>query len=218
MTKYRSLIIIALVAVATGAAGWKFFSGQEVSYIDVHSYLNWYKAHPIVKSKEVGKYRFELSYMPPEYMVLNEASNLAREINNRKAFDSLRNTYSGMQYYILKVSLKEGGNQDFLKQTARSEQEYYNRLNYFISNLQSDLYLIEDNKDTIDCALYHFERNYSINNDNKMIIGFPVSNESGKDKTFIYKDKWLDIGTLNILIEKEEFSRLPKIQFDDDEK
>ncbi len=156
--------------------------------------------------KEIGQFEFALQYKPIEYVVLMEEKD---EHLKKQVLEKRMTELKGMQYYTLKITSKEG--KEFLKTGISSEEEYYGRLQYFVSAMQDDLALIEG-KDTLPCLLYHFERNYGLAPYNNIVLGFKTGNEGkAEDKTLIYEDQVLGLGPVRLTINGKDISNTPNL-------
>ncbi|MCW3071741.1 MAG: hypothetical protein JWO44_1631 [Bacteroidetes bacterium] len=176
--------------------------------LDAGGYKQWVEktANGLVSAKEVGDFEFAVMYKPIDYIVSMETAG------KNIAADSIRkrmNELKGFQYYTLRIkSLKDN---EFLRTGLHADNEYYERLEYFVSNAQSDIILVEGT-DTIPCGMYHFERNYGISPYNNIILSFPEHDSlNAKDKIFIYDDKILGTGKVALRLSADELKELPKL-------
>lgn len=146
-----------------------------------------------------------LSFIPVEVLIAREyKNNLTEEIYKREL--SERN---GMQYFNLKLSSKKSN--EMLKSNVSSEDEYYRRLNYFLNEFENDIKLI-DGKDTLNCKLYHFERNYGVTNFNMISLGFKNVNQNKDKKTMYILDRALGLGLQKFEFTKEQINKIPSLK------
>lgn len=178
------------------------------STLNAKDYTAWIEnpANGICITKKISDFEFAVLYKPVDYVVAIESKN--KNIS-KDSILKRRENLKGYQYYTFRIrSFKDN---EFFKTGMTSENEYYKRLEYFVSNAQNDIILVED-KDTIPCAVYHFERNYGISPYSSIVLSFEEKDNSNtKDKVFIYEDKVLGVGKIAIKIKGSELSDLPKL-------
>jgi hypothetical protein len=159
--------------------------------------------------KEIADFEFRLIYKPIDYVIAYEykKGGLQKDsIVKRK--EHLKN----YQYYTLKI--KSTTDNELMRAGIQSDNEYYERLEYFTSNMQDDMVLV-DGKDTLPCVLYHFERNYGVSPYNTMVMAFEdkvKQNEKTNDKLFIYDDKILGTGKIAIKINGTDIDNSPALK------
>ncbi len=153
--KINSLLAVILLLASC--------SGKELG---PDEYTRWVenKNNGCISEKSIGGMQFTAMHKPLEYVVLKECGG------NMSLFDSLKGDFEGMEYYTIKMRA-ESQNKDVLLHNIGSEQEYYERINYYTTNAQHDVYLVEAG-DTIYCELYHYERSYGVSPYNSMLLGF----------------------------------------------
>ncbi|OFY82859.1 MAG: hypothetical protein A3F72_01875 [Bacteroidetes bacterium RIFCSPLOWO2_12_FULL_35_15] len=158
-------------------------------------------------SKKIEDFEFSVLYKPLDYIIAleNKDNKVSKDsINKRKQ------QLEGYQYYTFR--LKSSKDNEFFRTGMNSENEYYERLEYFVTNAQDDIYLI-DGTDTLTCELYHFERNYGISPYSNIVLAFKQKNETEvKGKTFIYDDKILGVGKIALKINAKDIIDLPKLE------
>ncbi|MES2779268.1 MAG: hypothetical protein V4651_05155 [Bacteroidota bacterium] len=186
-----------------GCSGQKRVSQEE--------YITWVNnaENGLVQEQVVGDYKFSFQYLPAEYMALKEL--MASEIMPTKpVFDSVLNNYRGLQYGVMKIgALIEGG--DVLKQSITSEAEYFERIQYYTTIVPRDIFIVKGN-DTLNCAMHHFERTFSISSFNTIMLGFE-NNSDSNDQIVVYDDQVLGTGKISFFISREALSNIPLIEF-----
>lgn len=157
-------------------------------------------------TKKINDFEFAVLYKPVDYIIAMESKN--KNISKDSILKRKRDL-KGYQYYTFRIrSFKDN---EFFRTGMASENEYYERLEYFVSNAQNDITLVEG-KDTIPCAVYHFERNYGISPYNSIVLSFEERDSlNTADKVFIYEDKVLGLGKIAIKLKASELSELPKL-------
>jgi len=179
------------------------------STLDEKAYVQWVegdKSH-LSAVKELDDISYTLFYKPLDYMVAKERLNGAI---TKDQIDARRKECGQMQYYTLKIKAK--GSNELLGANAGSEQEYYGRLEYFMSAMSSDLSLI-DGKDTLPCLLYHYERNYGLAPYSSFVLGFDQGKAPAEDKVLVYDDHVLGSGKVMIKIKAEDIKQVPAIRW-----
>jgi hypothetical protein len=156
------------------------------------------------------------SFEDIDYQILFKPVNyiLAKELVNggikKATIESRKKELGEMLYFTLRITSKHSN--ELLNANIKNENEYYQRLEYFMSYMQDDIYLVEG-KDTISCSLYHYERNYGLAPYNNFVIGFNKLNAEIQDKIFIYEDKVLGTGKIIFKIKKEDIENVPEINW-----
>jgi hypothetical protein len=175
-------------------------------------YVQWIESEDngIRTSKTINGYTFDLQYKPAEYVVLRESS---MELPTPASLNSEMQALSDMQYFTLRIS-KEG-DEDLLEDDVSSPDEFSSRLVYFTGAMQNDIYLVESG-DTLPCALFHFERTYSVDTRSTFLIGFlktKVSTDTD-GKTFVFEDRELGTGPIVLSIDQSNLDRIPSLTLD----
>ena len=177
-------------------------------------YVHWVEdeENGLKVSKVIDDFKFTLQYKPLEYLVAKQEKTHELET---KVLNTELKKVEGMQYYTFSIGSADGQSV-LLKTGLDSEVEYYERINYFSFEMQRDLFLVQDN-DTLPCKLFHFERTYNLMPMNNIVLGFELTEEeqSGNtysNKTLIYNDRMLDMGTVRLTIKGENIGNLPKMK------
>ncbi len=182
-------------------------SCSKPAILNTKEYTAWIENpdHGASFTKKINDFEFAVLYKPIDYIAAIESKN--RNIS-KDSILKRRKDLKGYQYYTFRIrSFKDN---EFFRTGMTSENEYYERLEYFVSNAQSDIKLIEG-KDTIACAVYHFERNYGISPYNNIVLSFEEKDSlNTNDKVFIYDDKMLGVGKIAVKIKADGLNDLPK--------
>jgi hypothetical protein len=201
MGKLINTIIPLFILLCSSSCGGDKVLTQE-------DYVDWYNtAKDVNKQKEVGEYNIELKYLTHDYLALRHFKNAVSEID-KEAFDKQKKRYEGHYYFTLRIKNKDN-QKTVLNNEISGYGEYGNRLNYFAFYAQDDFKLIEG-KDTVECALHHFENNYGLSPINDITIVFK-DKKLYEDMTFVWFDRVLGVGTVKFFIEKSELDNLPKL-------
>jgi hypothetical protein len=172
-------------------------------------YAKWVKdeSNGLHKTKELGKYRFEIQYKPSTYIILNERRG---NMQDKAATEKRMNELDSLQYFDLRISLKNGG--DFLKEDVADKEEFFRKQYYYSFNFQKDL-KIKEGEDTYDCALFHFERDYDLSDARTFVLGFKKDKaDEIKDKLLIIDTGDLGLGVIKIKIDKDDIKSIPDLQ------
>lgn len=158
--------------------------------------------------KEIDELNFKLIYKPIDYVLSYELRNgsLSKDsVNVRKV------GLKGYQYFTLQIRSKKDN--EILKSGIQNENEYFERLEYFMSAAQDDLFLI-DGLDTLPCLVYHFERNYGLAPTNNMLLAFEEKKNSQQinDKKILFDEKVLGVGKILISIKANDLEKLPTLK------
>jgi hypothetical protein len=158
--------------------------------------------------KTIGEYEFILQYKPVEYVVVMEEKNERLE---KKTLDNRIEKLNGLQYFNLRLkSTDEKIN--VMNVNVKDDMDYNNKLNYFTFAMQQDVHLVEGN-DTLNCSLFQFERNYELAPYVDFVMAFekPKTKEGESDKQFVFDDKFLGIGAVKIVIDKNSVKNIPQL-------
>ena len=160
-------------------------------------------------SKTIDGFEFSLLYKPVEYIALMQDKD---ENISKSVLDEKTKPMQGMQYYTFTIKTESG--QELMREGISAENEYYERLDYIVSYMQNDISLI-DGKDTLPCALFHYERNYNIAPQNNFVLGFEIpkaEENTVTDKTLVFNDQILGIGKLMLTINSNAIKNIPQLK------
>jgi hypothetical protein len=176
------------------------------------AYIRWMNDPecPLKNEKQIGDYTFIAQYKPIDLVALGEFS--IEDLPNGVAFDSIKKEFEGMQYFVLKIGVSDAS-KDMLSFGISNQQEYYNRVEYFATHAQQDLYLVEGT-DTLPCRLYHFERTYGVSPFNNLLIGFENNMEADnvKTKRLHFNDQALGHGMLQFNFSEKDLKNIPQLE------
>jgi hypothetical protein len=187
-------------------------AGSAPSGLPVNEYMNWVenKNNGLSVEKNIGEITFSALYKPYSYLAVMELKN---DSLNEKKIKSKIKEYEGLQYFTFKIAANNQ-QQELLRVNIGSEGDYYSRLEYFSFEMQHDFKLIEG-KDTLDCALYHYERVYGLAPYATLVLGFPFAKgeqqKPYQNKTISYTDKIFGAGKVNMTFKGENLNRIPAL-------
>lgn len=185
--------------------------------LDAKEYMQWMEDlnNGIKVEKKIGDFTYTAMYKPYEYLAL---LGLKKDSIKKKELVQKISEYSDFQYFTFRISA-ENQEEELLKVGLKSKEDYYTRIEYFSFKMQNDLKLI-DGKDTLNCALFHFERIYGLAPYATFIIGFPLSKEENekktgkyifKNKTILFVDNVFGSGNVYMTIKEENLNRIPEL-------
>ena len=187
-----------------------FFASCAPSSLSPEKYKSWVESesHGLKVKKDVGDFTFTFQFKPLPYIALIES----RDLNVKETFIQKRtNEMAGMQYFTLTITSKD--RKEILASHAASESEYYDRLQYLVADAQNDISLIQG-KDTLPCKLYHFERDYGISPNAKLLLGFESAkgDQEKENKVLLFDEKILGGGRIFMAINASDINKLPQLK------
>lgn len=206
MTLILKMLFIPLTVVS--AMQLKTCSGARES-LPADEYISWVenKENGLLVEKQVGYYKLQLQYKPQEYAVLmdeRKATLTAQEMSVKKE------AFAELDYFTLRIGAEDG--KDITKFNITDEQEYYARLQYFAMEMGNDLQLISG-KDTLPCAMFHYERTYGIDPRAAFVLAFPKKKNGTAvtGKTLLFNDRHLGTGPVMLTITSESLNNVPAL-------
>jgi hypothetical protein len=171
-------------------------------------YLLWNEdpKNGMISEKNIGDFSFSVFYKTPEYLAVKELSD---DTISKEEFTKHVKEYEGMQYFSFKIQALNS-EEELLKVGLNSENDYYSRIEYFSFKMQKDFKLIEG-KDTLDCKLFHFERNYGLAPNATFTMGFESNKKYHGSKSFLYEDKIFNSGNVYLVLKEKNLSNVPQI-------
>lgn len=156
-------------------------------------YVSWMQSNAknLMANTIHGDRYYSLSYVPAEWLALQEMNQETSEADMKNLLES----YRSVQHYVLKISSKDTAGNDALVSK------------YFPFEMQKDIFLIENN-DTLPCTLFHFENTFSLTGEHTFDIGFENSG-SANDKTLLIRPEGQKITSVEIKMKKTMLSHLP---------
>jgi hypothetical protein len=131
------------------------------------NYVNWFKnSKENLSEVKTTNYNYELRYLSPEVGALMEFGG------DRDSFNRYISEYKQWSNFNLKIFASEK-DKDILKYKLTQENEYFERLQYFISYINNDIVAIGESNDTIPCAFHHYERTYKMTPFSSVSLSFP---------------------------------------------
>ncbi len=141
----------------------------------------------LIKTETFGKVKYTIAYRPSDY-------NKAKALLENDSL-SLKNSQIVHHSFIIKMEPVDGKTQ-VLTIDAAEKQEPFQRINYYLSEAQQYLQLIEG-KDTLPTSNYIYERYYNLSPTQNMVVGFDQKHPLGSNElTFILEDKIFSTGKI----------------------
>lgn len=198
-------IVLIAVALLASVVLISFMGSNELKPSEL---IHWVEnqENGLTQSKAINEFIFEAQYKPVDYVVSLEAR---KDDVTENEYQQLKSELDGLQYIDLTIGTNAGqGNA--LSGGIQNEDEYYQRLDYFVTYANQDIYLIQG-QDTLWPQLYHFERNYGLAPSNTLLLGFEKGN-SEEDRNLIIDDQVLGVGRVKFLFEKENINSTPNLK------
>ena len=149
---------------------------------------------------------YSLQYKPHEYVVALE--NINQPVNAEQRKNRIEEI-KDMDYFTLRISA-QNFSQELLRYKLTDANEYYKRLEYFMSGMQRDIY-IKCGQDSLSCTLYHFERTFGIAPYVSVSLGFERT-DSEANRVFVFLDKVFGGGKVQIGLNGKIFKKYPELK------
>lgn len=172
-------------------------------------YAQWFagKENHLRKTVNANDLEYTLEYRSAEFVALQQLQK--DEITKEELDTALKETEELVQFK-LKIEVP-GSGQEFLKHNNPTNEEYESRVKYFAFEIQKDLYLLQDDSDTIPCAMYHFERSYGISPASVILLGFAGADTKRKMEIHI-NEKVFATKILRFVFTPEEVRNIPQLK------
>jgi len=187
----------------TGTGTYDIASAADAkAFVDAESEKKSYET----KIKDVN---LELKYISGEQMALRDLGDVSQA--TQAAFDSIVKGYEGLLFFNLEVSI-DGFSEELLhyKPDVMNAGDFDKRVAYYAFDMQKDICIVQADKDTIPCTMYHYERNYGISPKNNFMLGFHASHL--KDAVLVYDNKYLTTGPVKFALNEQELFTHPQIK------
>lgn len=204
--KYIVLILMLYVFVSCQKQGVQTY--EITSGADVQKFVNTNKEKNVYTTK-IDNVNFKLTYISKEEMALREVEDLSKM--TQASFDSLVKAYDQLLMFNLEVEI-DGFNEEMLhyKLDGNAEASFNERVQYYAFHMQKDIHLVLNEKDTIPCSMYHFERNYGISPKNNFMFGFNTA--TIKNAVVVYNNAYLTTGPVKFALNEQDILNHPQIK------
>jgi len=157
------------------------------------------------KIKEVN---FKLKHITNPQMALQQISDI--ETARQSQFDSLVKAYEGFLFFNLEIKIDDFNDEILNYKPGNGVDPYSERIDYYAFKMQKDITLVLNEKDTVPCILYHYERTYGVSPESDFMIGFkPLSL---KNAVLVYDNRFLTTGTVKFALNEKELTDQPQIK------
>lgn len=186
-----------------------FCSCNEEKVLSPVNYVKWVEnsQNGLRVSKTIMPFKITLQYKPIPYVIAMQERS---PVLSRQTYEEEAHQMEGMQYFTLRIEVP-GQSTPLLKYNLRQVDDYYDRVSYFSSAMQKDIFLVEG-RDTFPCLLHHFERTYELAPYSNFLLGFSRSQTSPADKTILFQDRVLGLPPVSLTISKDAIASVPKIK------
>ena len=161
----------------------------------------------LVQFREVEDLELKVQYKPIDYQVVIEKR---KEILSSDEVNAVRKELDGLLYFNFSFRLKNG--ESTLKKLASGAESKYGGLIRYISVHMQDDFKLVAGEDTLNCVLYHFERNYGMLPFETVSIAFEALQDEETDLQLIYDDRIFNIGRQQFTIKEESLYNLPSLK------
>lgn len=185
---------------------------SEPQIVSPNHFLAWVENHEneFILNKEFDGLVYSAFYKPPKYIAYKEciSHNCIDSLKLKKRINGLSNQYN----FGFRIKSKDGNH--ILNTRSQNQNEYFQRLEYFLTAAKKDFkLLLLSSKDTLDCSIYHFERNYGAAPFIDISLAFqnPLGTNI-EDITLQFEDQIFENGSIKFNYEKDNIQNLPQIQ------
>lgn len=200
MKRLKYILVLVLGALILASCGKEVLRPSDlIKWVDQEE-------NGLVQRQNFENYFFEAKYKPIDYVVSMEGRT---DDLSEEDYSNMKSQLEGLQYVDLNIgTLSKTGNA--LSGEVESEDEYFQRLDYFVTYAQQDIFMVQG-KDTLYPKLYHFERNYGLAPKNTLLLGFE-NGSSETDRYVFIDDKILGVGRVKFLFENEAIKSTPTLK------
>lgn len=159
--------------------------------------------------KKIKEVNYKLYYISNEQMALKQINDISKI--NQTQYDSIVRNYDSLLFFNLEIDI-DNFNGELLqyKLDEDAEASYNDRVDYYAFRMQKNISIVLNERDTIPCMLYHFERNYGISPKSNFMIGFKTP--SIKNAVFVYENKCLKTGPIKFALQEKSIVHHPHIK------
>lgn len=154
-------------------------------------------------SQTFGNLTFETRFIPAVFFA-------RRELRGAPDTAGVLENYKKNAGFLLRVNADKFQD-ELLKYQLGSVNEYYHRIEYYSFQVQNDIHLVLNEKDTVACSFHHFERNYGIGPEIRLMTNFPVTeNElfAANKVQIIWNDRVFKNGPVKFLFNRSQFTQI----------
>ena len=167
------------------------------------------KESGLMKVITVDNWDFVFQYKPYDYILLMEQRTKDPDFNFKKRMENLK----GTAWFNISVR-RSDGNISPMRYNLGSNEEYNQRLNYFLNEAVKNIRLIYDKKDTLMPMAYEFENNYNLSPQETMLVGFKLPKDEyypKKAMQLTYDDQIFGNGTIKAMFSTDNLKKIPAL-------
>lgn len=164
-------------------------------------------ANGLYQEKQLGDLAFTVQLKPAPYIALLESRGAAPD-----AAQIEKRTQELQPYYHVDVNILTNKGKSSVFEGTTDPAAYGSLVNYFSNEAQQDFRLVAGT-DTLNCALYHFERTYELVPQNTINLVFQRPDHFTGDLQLIYTDRRLHTGDIRFTFPERTLTQLPKLVF-----
>ena len=159
------------------------------------------------QTKTINGVTFSLLYKPTDLLVSQEISDNP----TRKEIDSLRGIYGKYAYYNLSMSKN---NKELLSHKAGNRQDFGKLVNTLAFDLERNIFLLNQKKDTIHLSDYIYPRKYGMTNSTSLLLAYSKKEiDASEQINFLIKDLGFNTGDIKFKHTGKIIKIQPEISF-----
>ncbi|MEO1438568.1 MAG: hypothetical protein AAFV80_23715 [Bacteroidota bacterium] len=162
------------------------------------------------KTKVIEDIVFDVQYKPKDFQVANYYKKAEL---SKTEYEAVHEKYEDLHFFDLKISVNDPLQKDITRYQVANNEEWQERLYYLSFPMQHDIKLVEG-RDTIPCALYHFERSYDVADHRTFVLAF-AKQENQSDhlpKTLIIDSPVFRTGPVKLKFSESALKNLPGLK------
>ncbi len=164
------------------------------------------KENGIVQTFEKGNVVIKAQYLPEEWM----ASQFLGENLTREKIDSIKRNITNNIYFSLKFS---ANGKDLLSNVATNKAQFGTLVNELAFGLNDNLFLITENRDTLELVDQHFSRYYGMADANHVLLIFNKENITiDQDLKLKLKDIGIRTGDMSFNFKQKDLKKANTIK------
>lgn len=182
---------------------------KSLNRADYIAYIN-KPENGLKKNFIIDGFEFAIQYRPTDYVLLVESRNstVGYDLNKR------RTELDGTAWFS--IGIRRLDNQTTpMRFGITSAEDYNKRLNYFLNEVQKDLWLTYDHVD-IPPTSYLFENNYNLAPQETMLIGFMLPSGTSvpqKEMQLCFNDRVFRSGIIKARYSEEVLHHIPNLVY-----
>ncbi|MBL1281088.1 MAG: hypothetical protein COA33_012480 [Fluviicola sp.] len=156
--------------------------------------------------KQVGEVVYKVQYVPLELKLIQLDKKGAM---SEPLYTQYKNDRKHYVEFLLQVSIPNFG-EEFLKYET-SESSYESRLDYYSFQFKNDIRFIFDQKDTVLCDEFIFERNFGISPNASFVIGTSITKKYSQISVLV-NDRVLSDRKVIFDFSNKDIKKLPSLK------